>query len=103
MEKPTASIALEIRKQAWEELQRRVDKNWTDDQQLCFLAGMTTMWRLCRIENSPLFTYGPDSLPIELKEECSGPCRNRGDSLDFFCNKCFAQIPPVTRVSPEQP
>lgn len=53
----------EIREQAWAELQRR---DYTDEQQRCFIAGLFVMWRLCGLDAAPLFTFGPDGTPSEL-------------------------------------
>lgn len=56
----------DIRKEAWAEYQKR--NNWTEEQKKCFMAGMAVMWRLCSPAPGPLFTYGLDSKPKEIKE-----------------------------------
>jgi hypothetical protein len=58
----------EIRKKAWDEIQRR---DYTDEQHRCFMAGMFVMWRLCGLDNQPLFTFDPDGTPCELEETTS--------------------------------
>ena len=55
-----------IRNEAWAEYEKKRDNGWTEEQQKCFMAGMSVMWRLCKLEHSPLFTYGPDGKPKEL-------------------------------------
>lgn len=65
-EKQSQADKQKIRNAAWAEFEKKRDNGWTEEQQKCFMAGMCVMWRLCEFENSPLFTYGPDSKPKEL-------------------------------------
>ena len=56
-----------IREKAWADYEdRRDNKGYTGEQLRCFMAGMAVMWRLCGLDNRPLFTYGPDSRPVEI-------------------------------------
>jgi len=64
-EKQRQADIQEIRYQAWKEYNERREKGYTEGQLKTFMAGMCVMWRLCKVENRPLFTYGPDSKPKE--------------------------------------
>jgi len=68
-----------IRECAWAEYEARRAKGYTEEQLKCFMSGMAVMWRLFDVGSGPLFTYGPDSRPNELRIRCEG-C-SRGD----FC------------------
>lgn len=59
----------EVRQEAWAEYEDRRDrKGYTTEQLKCFMAGMAVMWRLAG-NDRPLFTYGPDGKPNELRDE----------------------------------
>ncbi|MGD9725932.1 MAG: hypothetical protein AB7L09_03240 [Nitrospira sp.] len=64
---PLPDRLTEIRRKAWEEATSDKRRHYSDEQRSCYMAGMFTMWRLCGLENAPLFTFGPDGLPTELQ------------------------------------